>query len=117
MADYFRAEGLPAVKHTAATKAKLDALNGSMSISEYLRVSVLEFAKNEGFNWIDSNKPDFISAAHWLDYEQRQAKSRKNGNQIDYTYLIAFRWLQHKFDDLSASVILRRAVLQFPAVG
>lgn len=108
MSDFFRVEGLPAVKHTPATKDKLNTWNGNKS--HHIRQAILDFANREGFDCAElENKPGFLSIEQWQDYRERQAKRRNES--IDYLYLIAFRWLQHKFDDLSASVILRRAVL------
>lgn len=112
MADFFRVEGLPAVKHTVATRAKLSSLNGSNK-SEYIRNALLHLADTEGFSWSGS-KPDYVDSIQWLEYQEYQDKSIRSqkSNRVDYDYLIAFWYLKDKFSDLSASVILRRAILQ-----
>lgn len=112
MPDFFRIEGLPAVKHTEQTRKILNALNGNKSKS--IRKAIRLFADEEGFNWNGEDRPVFLDDKRWQSYLEKQQKSQaKKSNRVDYTYLIAFWYLQDKFSDLPASTILRRAILNF----
>lgn len=115
MADFFKVDGLGAVKHTEETKQKLDALNGNQS--DYIREAILRYAIGKGFNWDKENKPDYVSVKEWERYLDKQKTSDKDGrsNRVDYTYLIAHAYLQHKiFRDLPSSVIQRWSILDAP---
>lgn len=113
MADFFKIDELPAVKHTEETRKKLSKLNDSKS--SYIRKAIRLFASEEGFSWNGKSKPDFLSIERWERYKEKQAISNTGGrsNKVDYSYLLAFWYLEDKFSDLPASVILRRAVLNF----
>lgn len=103
---------LGALLHSEKTREILAPYVKKRKQSEHVRQAILRFAGNKGFRHHhtinDNYKPLYVSKKSWQQIKRLQRKSY----YIDYTFLVAFYWLQQlpEFDGYNKSKLIREII-------
>ncbi len=109
----FRVAGLSTCYHTPETKEIFRrCINGS--VTEFVTSAIVSYAEELGFTYTElqsdlGHQPNYIGDKRFAHIQATIDRSRRK----DYTYLVAFEYLQWKRPGVSGSNLQRDAISNF----